>query len=132
MNDIFKSENFKVMSLVLCGLLAGVGVTVLSAWASSEAAFQCYQRGGVVRLPMATTGNKGPVWQYFTNSFGRMYLMVDLDVTKEGPEFHRYNREPIVVLSENDLQRLESGLRAGSVRKKEPKIATLEASRIAH
>ncbi len=132
MNNIFKSEIFKGMPLVLCGLLAGVGVTVLAAWASSETAIQCYQRGGVVRLPMATTGSNGAVWQYFTNSFGRMYLMVDLDVTKEGPEFHRYNREPIVVLSENDLQRLESGLRAGSVRKKEPKIATLEASRIAH
>ncbi len=34
-----------------------------------------------------------------------MILLVDLGVTNEGPEFHRYYSEPIVVLSENDLPR---------------------------
>jgi len=119
------------VSLSLCAIMVGVVATVLIARAYSEATFLCYRRGGIVRLPVASTGSNGAVWQYFTNAFGRMYLLLDLGVTDEGPEFHRYYREPIVVLSKDDLQRLESSLRNSSVRKKELEKATVGTSQSA-
>lgn len=99
-----------VVFLLLSGIMIGVG----SFWAGmnllNESFTNCYVRGGIVKLPLAASGGlegkNTPIYGYFTTAFGKQYYLVSLGLTKEGPEFDSYYREPLVIMGKKDFERI--------------------------
>ncbi len=96
--------------LLTCGLLLGAA----SFWAGmnilNKSFTNCYARGGVVRLPLAASGGAegkdSPVWGYFTTVFGKQHYLLSLGLSKEGPEFDSYYREPLVIMGKKEFEKI--------------------------
>jgi len=96
--------------LLTLGLTVGAG----SFWAGmkllNKSFTDCYARGGVVRLPLAASGGaegkNSPVWGYFTTVFGKQHYLLSLGLSKEGPEFDSYYREPLVIMGKKEFEKI--------------------------
>lgn len=96
--------------LLLFGVIIGVG----SFWGGmnllNQSFTECYARGGVVKLPLAASGGAEgkdtPVWGYFTTLHGKQWYLVNLGITKEGPEFDSYYREPLVIMGKKEFKKI--------------------------
>ena len=103
-------------SLTIGAVLLTLGLTVgaSSFWAGmkllNKSFTDCYARGGVVRLPLAASGGaegkNSPVWGYFTTVFGKQHYLLSLGLSKEGPEFDSYYREPLVIMGKKEFEKI--------------------------
>jgi len=95
-------------------LVFGLVIGAFGFWAGmgllNKSFTECYTRGGVVKLPLAASGGaegkNSPVWGYFTTLHGRQYYLVSLGLTKEGPEFDSYYREPLVIMGKKEFEKI--------------------------
>lgn len=97
-------------SMILFGMVVG-GYSFYTGMNLLNKSFtNCYARGGVVKLPLAASGGaqgkNTPVWGHFTTLQGRQYYLVSLGLTKEGPEFDSYYREPLVIMGKEDFEKI--------------------------
>ena len=109
----FSSLIFKIsMVLIVCfiGVVMGVPLTF---WITQQAAadtWMCYQRGGVIRIPVATvkdTHNRSkPIWALYTTFREKQYYLWETGIEKDGPHLYRRYDKPVYILDEKSMDKL--------------------------
>ena len=105
---IFKSS----MTLIVCFIGVGLGV-LLTFWITQQTAsdtWMCYQRGGVIRIPVATvkdTHNRSkPIWALYTTFREKQYYLWETGIEKDGPHLYRRYDKPVYILDERSMDKL--------------------------
>lgn len=107
-------------------LLLGVIIGGGSFWGGmnllNKSFTECYERGGVVRLPLAASGGAEgkdtPVWGLFTTVNGKQHYLLSLGLSDEGPEFDSYYREPLVIMGKEEFKKIVNSTVNKAIKKK--------------
>ena len=99
------------VSVVVGGLLIGIIVTLFIGYHSSIITYMCYDRGGVIKIPVATirdSHNKSkPVWAMYTTFNEKQYYLWEIGIEKDGPRMYQKYRSPVYILDERMLDKLK-------------------------
>lgn len=107
---IFKSS----VTLIVCFIGVGLGV-LLTFWITQQTAtnaWMCYERGGVIRIPVSTVRDTyntkaKPIWALYTTFQEKQYYLWEIGIEKDGPRLYRRFDRPVYILDQKQMSRLK-------------------------
>lgn len=94
------------------GVVMGVMLTFTVNQQTATDTWMCYQRGGVIRIPVATVKdsyNKSkPIWALYTTFREKQYYLWETGIEKDGPSLYRRYSKPVYILDQKMLNKLRT------------------------